>query len=552
MHESELSTNTLSPCCRCTTITSKQNHNVHRHGCQQWTLYYCYYYVCCILIATGTSETRTAAAFHHCAVNPHSLILLLLRQRRRRPVQRTASSGIVLTAAERKKTTDTEAFDWDAISDAEALLACQSYLQRHNRLGQWQSPKRRHHQRDTQASLINVTALGVHGFFWSDPDELTYLPTSNSQSSARQYSGKRRSKQVLNEIMDEDVNEPDEYDDDDDVETMESIERSNDALPVHTFLEMIPRNEPDDVLAQSTIEDFSVFDLTAPASYTRRSEAAQRTWSDPEWQKFWYERRWGSKLPRNDPYKAKRHSLEKRIRAIHAEEFLTHPALLEMSEMEIADAIRTYTIANRKRGATHKANHNSTTTHPLLLVTPKKDDVGVGPLVEETRLTNNTLFDHYQSQAKERQRARSERAKQAYKTRLTNNKDIESNGKRKKKPTTKTATSTSKHIYQFDRNTPEGALERIVHSLENGQVPSKRLVELVCRPQRLAHRKQVLRRILSECFDLRGKCVPDSQQSALLFVTNCSIEQLKQFIVANIDSHNSSNPTAKTNNNAGI
>jgi hypothetical protein len=49
-------------------------------------------------------------------------------------------------------------------------------------------------------------------------------------------------------------------------------------------------------------------------------------------------------------------------------------------------------------------------------------------------------------------------------------------------------------------------------------------------PVRLSRRKQLLRRMLSDFFDMRGKCIPDQESGGYVFATNAPIEEVAKVI----------------------
>jgi hypothetical protein len=81
-------------------------------------------------------------------------------------------------------------------------------------------------------------------------------------------------------------------------------------------------------------------------------------------------------------------------------------------------------------------------------------------------------------------------------------------------------------------NTPKDVLVRILTQLDSYQLPPIADVALILKPPKLGRRKDVLRRILNEHFDLRGKCVSaDDPSKELLFATQCSIDELGAFVL---------------------
>jgi hypothetical protein len=125
---------------------------------------------------------------------------------------------------------------------------------------------------------------------------------------------------------------------------------------------------------------FKLDDETPSLSHTHRSQAAQRRFQDPVWKARWYERRWGVRqLKReaffnnnNNPTMTRRQwkSLEERLQSPRMQGFLSHPALAALSEVEIAHAIRTYVVANRKRSAAATVRRQGASTPRV----PSDDD----------------------------------------------------------------------------------------------------------------------------------------------------------------------------------
>ena len=80
---------------------------------------------------------------------------------------------------------------------------------------------------------------------------------------------------------------------------------------------------------------------------------------------------------------------------------------------------------------------------------------------------------------------------------------------------------------------PVQALLHIDMALDHNRMPSAADVEIVLKPGRLGRRRDTLRRILSECYDLRGKCVP-ALLGGELFVTKCTIDDLGAFVLSKL------------------
>ena len=83
--------------------------------------------------------------------------------------------------------------------------------------------------------------------------------------------------------------------------------------------------------------------------------------------------------------------------------------------------------------------------------------------------------------------------------------------------------------------TPRDALIRIEAALDSGNVPVVEDCEMMMTITRLKKRKEVLRRILRDCFNLRGKCLPSDMKnpndSELLFVTQRPIQEIGEFVI---------------------
>ena len=84
---------------------------------------------------------------------------------------------------------------------------------------------------------------------------------------------------------------------------------------------------------------------------------------------------------------------------------------------------------------------------------------------------------------------------------------------------------------------PVQALLQIDEALDHGRLPSPIDIETILQPGRLGRRRETLRRILSECYDLRGKCVPGVGGESM-FVTKCDIKELGMFVLTKLRQNN--------------
>jgi hypothetical protein len=378
--------------------------------------------------------------------------------------------------------TEYDKVDLDSVTDAEALLACRAYLQRKNRLGAWKDYQRRKESLRLPSSVGKTVAFESVGYFWENPEELIYLDNDNDEEM---------------EVISEEVGSEGRV-------VFESTEEDE------SVITMMLGTTPS---AWERSAEFTNFPTSPSRERVRRSNAAKKTWEDPVWRKMWYEKRWG-RLRNSSPLVAKQKRLDERVRSIPTSLFQS-PELASLTQEEIIDAIRTYVVSNRKR------SRAQTKDARIKKKLEREEAIKTG----ESKMD---LFFASNDDKKQAQQKRAERAKRAYQTRLANqNKDREApESSIRRKPT---------HDALPTANTPKDALVRILTQLETNQLPLIADVALILKPPKLGRRKEVLRRILSEHFDLRGKCVPAHDPSKkLLFVTQCSVDELGAFVLLNM------------------
>jgi hypothetical protein len=390
-----------------------------------------------------------------------------------------------------------EEIDADSVSDAEALLACRAYLQRKNRLGEWTQFERRKRMKEVAFAKPK---------FWEDPSELTYLKDPNNNNDL---------------LLDEDDNN--------------AIAAANaDAVAAEVLLEQETTEEA--VGSSDYRYDYGVFSCfpSAPSqSRLNRSRAAKRTWSDPKWKEEWYKRRWGSKSKadrmQNKIKSANEKRLKDRVRDLPPG-FLGSPELASMSEDEIAEAIRSFIRSNRKR-VSSRAETLKKRKETLQEPPPPRDQIML-----QKPLARDSLLMEDPEAMKEARRKRSELAKKLYQTRLKNKAELLLLESATRKP--------SKKRFRKEGNLPAGptpmdALLRIEGNLDEGNLPQVDDVQLILIPTKLGKRKELFYRILSECFDMRGKCVPkdlNDPQGDTIFATQSSIPQLGNFVISLLQS----------------
>jgi hypothetical protein len=207
-----------------------------------------------------------------------------------------------------------------------------------------------------------------------------------------------------------------------------------------------------------------------------------------------------------------------------SEEVLNSPEMASMTEEELNEAIQTYINANRKRSRSHKANARRNQE-------PQIDN-------SENETSNQPLsMTADEMTLREAQQKRSERAVLAYKTRVINQRKKQ--GKKQKPDRTEFHESLKQLAIE---NTPKDAIIRIEADLDMGRMPAATDVRLILKPGRMSRRKIVLVRILSDCFDLRGKCVPSKPwkkefDGVKEYVTKSPTSLLGDFVLQNIEDH---------------
>lgn len=321
---------------------------------------------------------------------------------------------------------------------------------------------------------MKEVASGQRNTFWEDPSELIYLQDPNSSQL-----------DVSQEVASWEDHQPERI-------VFENPEEKDYGL-------------------------FTSFATEPSETRIRRSQSAKKTFADPEWKAIWYERRWGDKAKQSTKTRYRK-QLEDRIRAVPPG-LLGSPELASMTEEQIAEAIRTYITSKQKR----------VDSFAKRMVEQK---AALDPPRSEKKIRRDALFMKDTAALKEAQLKRGERAKIMYETRLKN---------RQAKTITnakKGTTDIPREIFSSSRDPsrrrPKEALLRIASDLDQGAFPLIEDIELILKPDKLGMRKDLLRRILNDRFDLRGKCVPvdlDDPESNKIFVTKCCVRALGNFVI---------------------
>jgi hypothetical protein len=356
-----------------------------------------------------------------------------------------------------------DSLDVNSVSDAEAFLACRSYLQRRKKIGGWKQYERRKRMKEVASAQRNT--------FWEDPSELVYLQDPDSSEL-----------DVSQEVASWEDHQPERI-------VFENPEEKDYGL-------------------------FTSFPTEPSATRIRRSQSAKNTFANLEWKNMWYEARWGDRTKKSTKTLYQK-QLEDRIRALPPG-LLGSPELASMTEEEIAEAIRTYITSKQKR----------VDSRAKTLVEQK---AALNPPKNEKKLPRDILWMEDTSALKEAQLKRSERAKILYETRLKNRQEnVQSDAKKR-------TTRIPREIFSSSRDpSPKEALLRIASDLDQGELPLIEDIELILKPDKLGMRKDLLRRILNDHFDLRGKCVPvdlDDPEGDKVFATKCCIPDLGNFVI---------------------
>ena len=468
------------------------------------------------------------------------------------------------------------------VSDEDLLLACRSYLQKKNRLGQWTAfearrKSRQHQQQRSQASQS--------GFFWDDPSELKYFRQQTHMITPGNINTNYNNNDDDMDLDEDDEEDPMMMHDNSGNDNDEDIIRYISAAAVsETYYvpeptskieqitfdfkgEQPEQNDNDDSDDATAAEEssplelwarhFSTFPMQPSKSQRNRSNAVKKRWEDPEWKARWYERRWGklsssssdstdentikddgkenegtaSSSNRNSENGS--HSASTSIKknwkqgaktSALTPDFLASDVFNSLTEEEIRRAVEMYLQSNKKRTDTRKRTQEVRRKSLLMSAPTTASNI-------TAKVPPNALaWDRDPQALEEARRIRSERAKKSYQTRLKNN------NQRSKQRATKTSAAATTAVTQTRKNptesAPKDALSRIASDLDKSRLPQLQDLKLIAGPAKLPKRKKLLIRLISEYFGLRGKCVPvgnEDDSETLQFITNCSVSQLIAF-----------------------
>ena len=466
------------------------------------------------------------------------------------------------------------------VSDAEALLACWSFLKRRKRLGDWKEYEERKSQ----------NLLSRNYFLADDEEGYSILEDDDDDDDDDDEEGKRETHTKLLNSNDNDL-DFDDINDDDNADSITTVEDILLASSIHINDKLGLGNDggDEDGVAQDlkaissfvsktggrvTIgversgekedidlwhTEFTSFPTEPNPSRTRRVDAMKRRWEDPEYRKRWHEKRWGRKsshqAKKDTPQTDRERQAVQRARALPSG-FLGSDELASMMEDEIAEAIRTRIRSTRKRVTSR--NETLQRRRDLLAMQVESLETmleGNSDIDFEEQEPRQVFFSPTEETLQEAQRNRSERAKKLYATRVENQKrhnesqSMESSSSASASASkTKTSARKKGRYFPPKQLTPQDAFLRIEHDLDLGTKPKIDDVRLVLKPGKMKNRKLLLCRILEDQFDLTGKCVPpipnegngsedglDADNGCdildLAFVKRCTIERLGNFVL---------------------
>mmetsp|Transcript_5991 Transcript_5991/g.13135 ORF Transcript_5991/g.13135 Transcript_5991/m.13135 type:complete len:491 (-) Transcript_5991:146-1618(-) len=431
------------------------------------------------------------------------------RRRRRRPIMSASPPPYHLHLATRSSQNEPEEVSpSNDLSDAEVLLACRAYLVRRKKLS-WSASDRRKRARE-QSLAITEGESGAVGYFWENPEELVYMKSSSSGGGDGASDGIAAAGAGAGLYGRRDKADDEEKGngllavawDGGDIWSDGVVEEEDEMGPME-------EDEDSDRRRGGLYSDF----LSGPSNeHEKRSNAQSEKWTDPQWKAMWYKRRWGENGEKRKSSEDKaRKRLDSLIDSI-PEEVLSSPELAQLSDDDIAEAVRIYVESRRKRSAPRSP------AVPMERAPATQEE---GELLSESTATPISEEDRLRAKQKER----SERAKRAYETRRANaEKKRREVGDTNEEKIKIVMPSQLPHVFAAQE-----AMERIEWALYAKMPIAIDDIDLLLVPGRMSGRKDVLLRILDERFGLRGKCVP-RDDGKVVFATNCPIDVLAEFV----------------------
>ena len=412
----------------------------------------------------------------------------------------------------------------EGLSDAEVLLACRSYLSKRKKI-EWSAAERRKRARE-QSAQYTAGESGTVGFFWERPEELVYLKAGagEKRGDGTGDGGSSASDRFFlpgseNDRTDDSASLAMAFDGGD-LWSDGVVEDEEDITVSGNF-------DDDTFISGADRLDHSVLGgyLSGPSEeHTRRSEAQQAKWADPEWKDKWYKSRWGEKGEKKKSEDEKQQKkLEDMVNAIPPE-VLASPELVDMSDEDVAEAVKIYLESRKKRSETNASKRKEKAASKKNAVKPQSDDENMGEPTLHVESIDFSLSDAEVARAKQRERSR--RAKRAYQTRRANEEKRrkergEDGGNEPVKPIMPSALS---HVYAAQE-----AQARIEWALYANMPIESADIDIFMVPAKMRGRKQVLLRVLKERFGKEGKCIP-REDGRMAFATTTPIGKLAAYI----------------------
>lgn len=404
------------------------------------------------------------------------------------------------------------------VTDEEALLACRAFLQRKNRVGWIQAKQRKALALNSLALSSSTSTLSQSptamddiigstaatnlnaGYFWEDPSELLYL----RRGRPRRMTMEGNTSSLFDDDKETNLSlqssqiEYDEEEIDDDVDD-EQIKSSR-------------LRKAEDANNEESFGIFTSFPVFPSTTHVLQSQAKKKQFQDPEWKAKWYQSRWANATVGQKFLRTKRQKRLKQLIQKIPSEILRSDELASLSDEEIEEAIRTYVLGNKRRMESHlKRSEERKRKYQdnRISVQSYHDELHPQHEMNNTKESVSQLsFTPSEDELKRVQRKRSSRATKAYATRLRNLETKEAETKKPQGMKSRTS-SNMRQVSVRSKLAPKIAMERIQEMVRAGKMPLMDDIDSILKPERLAGRKVLFQMILSSCFNLRGKCVPD-------------------------------------------
>lgn len=377
------------------------------------------------------------------------------------------------------------------LDEAQILLACRAYLSKKNKL-KWKGKKVRRKEE----------AIFSTGYFWGDPDELVYLNDS-----------------------------PDPFN----LHDSEADDKEEAFNIAYDLIDPTPLEERE---IEYSTNPFSTSPLYPSEEHIKRSRSREHLWNNHTWKESWYEKRWEGKKVTDDHIRRKK--VKRRIENLPSN-IMNTPEFASLSEEEVLNATLSYQSYTEKMAEAKKQLKRDRLAQReefrKSLAALRKEGEEMALLMKSTNATRSDAierstplsFDPSPAVMIDLKAKRSNKARRAYQNRVDT--------KIRKQPSASTEDEvTFGQVYstlEVESGKSIQAILRINDTLDCDGLPSIADVQAILNPSRLRGRKAVLLRILDDCFDLRGKCIPKQEggNTELQFATTCSIQSLGDFVL---------------------